>query len=209
MYCKKCHKSINKNLINCPYCGYNNSNDFEIGDTTEINIAAINGHKDPPKKNKVNPTMVTMIAILLIGSVLLVRYTLYDSKAHDESYFTTTTTKEVVNTKEYKYDDIRLYYTLDFELKDNVITYIDNNAITIKVETIDDNTYEDIITNNELLDATINEIEAKTYANDNNYGYLLTANNKKYHIIVNYPNNISEEVLSSINKVINSLKIKE
>jgi hypothetical protein len=209
MYCKKCHKSINKNLINCPYCGFNNSNDYEIGDTTEINIAAINGFKEPPKKNKANPTTVTMIAILLIGSVLLVRYFMYDSKAHDDAYYTTTTTKEVVNTKEYKNGEIRLYYTLDFEVLDNVITNTYDNNITIKVEQIDDKAYDEIVNNNELLDATINEIETKTYANDNNYGYLLDVNNKKYHITVNYPVNTSEETLSSINKIINSLKIKE
>jgi hypothetical protein len=81
--------------------------------------------------------------------------------------------------------------------------------VTIKVETIDDTTYDDITTNNELLDATINEIETKTYANELNYGYILTVKNNKYHILVNYPIDTSEETLSSINKIINSLKIKE
>ena len=209
MYCKKCHKSINQNTIGCPYCGYNNSNDYDIGDTIEIDIAKINGSKKPPKKHKSDPVIVTLVAMIVIGSILVTRYLMYDSKSNDNSYYTTTTTKEVVNTKEFKLDNIRLYYTLEFDKDKNTIYLIDNKEINIKIDTIDNDEYYEIINNNEVLDVTLNTIEAKTYANDNVYGYLLENNKKKYHITVNYTDNISEEIQSSLDKIIKSIKIKE
>ena len=208
MYCKQCHSKIAKNIINCPVCGFNNSNDFEMGKTTELDLAAINGHREPPNKNKGNPKIVMYVAILLILSTLGINYLVLNSKGNSEIVYTTTTTKEVVNTKEFKVGNLKFYYTLDFDAVDNRLYLIDDQDINIEFNVIDTNTYYEIINDNEILDTLLNDIEAKTYANDNNYGYLLDINETKYHIVINYDDKITEEVQASINKILKSIIIK-
>ena len=209
MYCKKCHQQIEKNTITCPYCGFNNSNDYEIGNTTEIDISKINGYKKPPKKHKSDPVIVTLVAMIVIGTILITRFMMYDAKPKDDNFNATTTTKEVINTKEFKFDNIRLYYTLEFDKKKDTIYLIDNPDINIKIEKVTDERYYEIVNNNETLDTSLNTIDAKTYANENIYGYLIENNKKKYHITVNYVDNISEDTQASVNKIIKSIKIKE
>ena len=205
MYCKQCHKKINKSNINCPFCGFNNSNDLEMGKTTEIDLRLINGYKEPPNKHKADPKLITCIAILLIGSALGITYFLRDSKANDEIYYTTTTTKEIVSTKELSIGDFKFYYTPEFK-KNNTTLYLnDNESINITYSIIDDSEYYEIMNNHETLDTALNTIDAKTYAEDNYYGYLIDYNNKKYHIVINYTDDISEEVQASINKILKSI----
>jgi predicted nucleic acid-binding Zn ribbon protein len=202
MECNNCHRSFNKNLTTCPYCGFNNINELNETKSSKIKL-----NKNNKRKN--DPTMVTIVAIILIGTVLVCRYLMYDSKADDKSYLTNTTTKEVINKNEFKKNDLLLYFPLDFDKEKDTIYYIEDRSINVKVEIIDDEKVNEIITANEILSTNINNIDAKTYANNNNYGYLLTIKNNNYHIIVSYPDNTSEEILKSLNKIIESLKVKE
>jgi hypothetical protein len=208
MYCKRCHSKIEKNIINCPVCGFNNSNDFEMGKTTEIDIAAINGYKEPPNKNKTNPKIIFSIAIILILSILCIKSFITDTKSYDMDKYTTTTTKEVVNTKEFKVGNLRFYYPEEFDVENNTIFLKDNHDINIVFNIIDEETYVDLLSNNELLDTELNDIEAETYANENNYGYLLDIKNTKYHIVINYTSDITEENQTQINKILKSILIK-
>ena len=208
MYCKQCHKKIEKNVINCPYCGFNNSNDIEMGATRELDLRLINGYKEPPNKHKSNPKIVTAVAIVLIIGILVVAYFVNGTKSDDNNNYTSTTTKEIVNTKEFKIDNLTFYYPLEFDVDNNKLYYIQNSQINITFNKINDTEYFDVMNNNEVLDTTLNEIEAKTYANDNNYGYLLDISNNKYHIVINYTDDIEETVQASINKILKSLIIK-
>ena len=208
MYCKHCHKRIDQNIINCPYCGFNNSNDFEIGKTTELDLRLINGYKEPPNKHKANPKFITVIAILLIGSALGITYLLRDSKANDEKYYTTTTTNEITSTKAYSIGDFKFYYTPEFSKDNNTLYLNENNSININYNVIDDTEYYEILNNHETLDTALNTIDAKTYAEDGKYGYLIDYNKKKYHIVINYTSDISEEVQASINKILKSITVK-
>ena len=206
MYCKQCHKKIEKNVINCPYCGFNNSNDFEMGKTRELDLRLINGSKEPPNKHKSNPKIA--VAIVLIIGILVVAYFVNGTKSDDSNNYTSTTTKEIVNTKEFVIDNLTFYYPLEFDVDNNKLYYIQNSQINIVFNKISDTEYFDIVNNNEVLDTTLNELDAKTYANDNNYGYLLDINNNKYHIVINYTDDIEESVQASINKILKSLIIK-
>ena len=208
MYCKRCHSKIEKNTINCPVCGFNNSNDFEMGKTTEIDIAAINGYKETHNKNKTNPKIIFSIAIILILSILCIKSFITDTRSYDIDNYTTTTTKEVVNTKEFKVGNLRFYYPEEFDVENNTIFLKDNHDINIVFNIIDEETYVDLLSNNELLDTELNDIEAETYANENNYGYLLDIKNTKYHIVINYTSDITEENQTQINTILKSILIK-
>jgi hypothetical protein len=122
--------------------------------------------------------------------------------------YTTTTTKEVVNTKEFKVGNLRFYYPEEFDVDNNTIFLKDNHDINIVFNIIDEETYVDLLSNNELLDTELNDIEAETYANENNYGYLLDIKNTKYHIVINYTSDITEENQTQINKILKSILIK-
>ena len=207
MYCKRCHKKIEKKNINCPYCGFNNNNDLEMGVTTEIDLSEIRNIKQT-NKHKDNKIIVAIGAILIIIATLVIAYLFNGNQNNNKIDYTTTTTKEVVNTKEYKIDNLVFYYTLEFELENNKLYLIDNHDINIIFNKVDDDEYFNVLNNNEILDTTLNTIDAKTYANDNNYGYLLDIEGKKYHIEINYTDDITEETQASMNKVLKSIIIK-
>ena len=216
MYCKKCHKTINKNTITCPYCGFNNSNDFEMGQTLELDLTEIN--KVPPmtREEKIHhKKIIIATAILLIGAVIVVQLLLFSNKGDPKEITTTTTTtttKEIIVDKEYKIDNLYFYYKdEDFLLEENKLIYKENNNYNISFSIIDNDTYDEIYNNNDMLETSLNETECVTYASidDKLYGYLLDINNKKYHILVNYEDMEHEEILASINATLKSLIIKQ
>ena len=209
MYCKQCHKKINKNTINCPYCGFNNSNDFEMGKTTEIDLSEINKTPYLTKEEKHhNRIIVIIVAILVIGVVIILKFNSLNYKGDTPNY-TSTTTTEIITNKTYTIGDFIISYNNDFRMENNVLYYKENRSYSISFTIVDAEKYFELSTNNELLDTTLNEIECSTYALDNKYGYLIDYNNKKYHIEVNYLSEDNENIQSKLSNVLKTIKSKK
>lgn len=206
MYCKKCHHILEMGSSICPNCHYDNSID---------NNDNLNSFNDNSKKNnnKNEIIKITLTIALIFVLALILNYLLTLTKTNDNNQITTTQSYTTIEElHKYSFESLSVYYPDNFGSTNSTIFYKNNSNINITFSVITDDEYSAIVNSNEVLDATLNSnINVKTYANDNSYGYLLDYNNIKYNIIVNYVSDktiYTEEVQTSIGKILNSIELK-
>ena len=195
MYCKKCHHILEMGSSICPNCHYDNS----INENDNLN----NFNDDYKKNNKKSEIIKITLTIALL--------TLTKANDNNET-ITTQSYTSIEELHKYSFESLSVYYPDSFGSTNSTIFYKDNSNINITFSIITDDEYSAIINSNEVLDATLNSnINVKTYANNNSYGYLLDYNNSKYNIVINYVNDktiYTEEVQTSIGKILNSIELK-
>lgn len=205
MYCKKCNHLLKESSI-CPNCGFNNDEEVKSNELKEAYVK-------PKKKNTYMHVIILISIMFIISLVLIVVYSIKDSKKDDtlERLDKTLTTTVFNKTKTFKFDNLILEYPDSFGVATNTIFYKNNSEINISINSIDLETYNQSIELNEHLDSKIGEFNSITYAEDNSYSHLIIDGDKYYLIKVNYVNDRSaytEEVQLTISNILNSLKKK-
>ena len=209
MYCKKCNTLVENEDLICPYCKFDNHEDFN--ETTEIYLDRISQRVNKVEEKKRNYKTVIILLIFIISGVIIF-YLVKDGKtlANNEEIVTTTQKIVILNTK-FNYKNIVLSYSNEnFGASTNTIFYKNNNNYNITTSIVDENNYNDIINSNELLDSKLGDVDVKTYANEESFSYLLTHKDENYLISVVYDNTDTdkEAIQLEISKILNSIELK-
>lgn len=210
MYCSKCNTLIENETTICPKCHFDNSENLD--ETTEIYLEKIVKNTEPVivKKNRIK--VVSILVLVLIIFVIFF-YVIKDSTLVTDNVKPEVTTQKIILlNKTFKLKNIKMMYSEEnYGTSTNTIFNKHDNKFNINVSLIDEQTYNEYLNSEDILDSKLGNIETKTFAEDSSYSHIFKLLDDYYLIKVNYSNDNQADSLNiqtELSKTINTLEQK-